>query len=100
MLNIENKIYYYPYYCYRHFPCLQDGVIEFFNKIIRGKKVGIYQNRENAVKAGEEMLSGDDAFGIFVIDWRDGFPKIKENINQIQYKVIANDLKKFVEIKD
>lgn len=100
MPNIENKIYYYPYYCYRHFPSLEDGLVDIINTIANVGKIAIYQNLENASKAGNEMLCDDDTFGILVIDCRSGAPKIKENPEQRWGKILSFDFRKFLEIKD
>ena len=102
MLSIENKIYYYPYYCYRHFPSLEDGLVEILDGIINHEKIGIYQNLENAAKAGNEMLCDDDTFGILIIDFSSGFPKVADYPRKQPWmgKIISYDFRNFLEIRD
>ena len=102
MPSIENKIYYYPYYCYRHFPSLEDGLVEILNGIIMFGKIEIYQNLDNAIKAGEEMLCDDDTYGILVIDLTHGFPRVDEYPRKQPWtgKNITHDFIKFLKIED
>lgn len=100
MPSIENKVYYYPYYCYRHFPSLEDGLVEIIGDIALHGKIGVYQNLENATNAGREMLCDDDTFGILVIDCRWGYPKIKENPEQKWGKLLTWKFLEFLEIRD
>ena len=93
-------IYYFPYYCYRSFPELTRGIIEILNNITISGKIKVYQNLDNAIIAGEEMLCDDDDFGILVIDCTNGVPAIKENPNDLYSHYLVFDFTKFFDIQD
>lgn len=102
MPSIENKVYYYPYYCYRHHPNLEDGLVDLLDSVVRNQKIGIYQNLENAAKAGNEMLCDDDTYGILIIDMTSGFPKVAEYPRKQPWmgKIISFNFREFLEIRD
>ena len=95
---LKNKLYYYPFYCFRHFPDIESGLLELIHDICGDRPIKLYENYNTACKAGEEMLCDDDTYGILVFDKTTGFIKVYEQSQKIHWKILHDTIEKFVEI--
>lgn len=96
---LKNKLYYYPFYCFRHFPDLQSGLLELMSDICGDRSIQVYEDYNKACEAGEAMLSDDDDFGILVIDKTCGFLKAYEYNNPRGWQILSDGIQKFIKIR-
>ena len=96
---LKNKLYYYPFYCLRHFPDLESGLLELMSDICGDRPVILYEDYNTACEAGEEMLCDDDTYGILVFDKTSGFIKLYEKDHKSNWKILTNNIEEFVEIR-
>jgi hypothetical protein len=96
---LKNKLYYYPFYCLRHFPDLESGLLELMSDICGDRPVILYEDYDIACKAGEEMLCDDDTYGILVFDKTKGFIDVYEQSQKTHWKILHDTIEKFVEIR-
>lgn len=77
----EKELYYFPVYCYRHFPSLNDGINEIIENIgsfknvfsgkrdsVKRRKLEVYKNYETARQKGIDMLCDDDTYGVMCLE--------------------------------
>lgn len=95
---LKNKLYYYPFYCFRHFPDLESGLLELISDICGDRPIKLYENYDIACKAGEEMLCDDDTYGILVFDKTKGFIDVYEHSQKTHWKILHDTIEKFIEI--
>ena len=95
---LKNKLYYYPFYCLRHFPDLESGLLELISDICGDRPIKLYENYDIACKAGEEMLCDDDTYGILVFDKTKGFIDVYEHSQKTHWKILHDTIEKFIEI--
>ena len=96
---LKNKLYYYPFYCFRHFPDIESGLLEIMNDVCGDRPVVVYEDYNTACKAGEEMLSDDDTYGILIFDKTSGFIKLYEQDKKTHWKILHDTIEKFIEIR-
>ena len=95
---LKNKLYYYPFYCLRHFPDLESGLLELMSDICGDRPIKLYEDYDIACKAGEEMLCDDDTYGILVFDKTKGFIDVYEHSQKTHWKILHDTIEKFIEI--
>lgn len=95
---LKNKLYYYPFYCFRHFPDLESGLLELISDICGDRPIKLYEDYDIACKAGEEMLCDDDTYGILVFDKTKGFIDVYEHSQKTHWKILHDTIEKFIEI--
>lgn len=96
---LKNKLYYYPFYCFRHFPDLESGLLELISDICGDRPIKLYEDYDIACKAGEEMLCDDDTYGILVFDKTKGFIDVYEHSQKTHWKILHDTIEKFIEIR-
>ena len=70
------ETYYFPVYCYRHWPSLADGINEIIRQLGDAHWLEVYTSIEDAEAAGNRMLCDDDCFGIMHIDFDNGMAEL------------------------
>ncbi len=96
---LKNKLYYYPFYCFRHSPDIESGLLELMSDVCGDRPVVVYEDYNTACEAGEEMLCDDDTYGILVFDKTSGFIKLYEQDKKIHWKILHDTIEKFIEIR-
>lgn len=95
------KVFYYPYYLYRTWPSLTEGLVALIDHMAMKCPIWVYPTEELARHAGEKMLCDDDTYGILVIDCQSGWPRvcdINDKGKPWDYAALSEDIMKQIEL--